>query len=178
MTQAVIASIPLSSPFVPNCLENLIDKKISGEALNIMQKLIDWICMWFYCPYNILYHKKVARIHTFTDGTAKLYDATKQGIAGIQYSWENDYISLFDKRVYFNPNPQIQIIFSRQAFTNYVVVKDYDIRGANWFQIIEQETPRANNNAPMEKSWLVNANIIRYFTNNPMRNVYLVEQGE
>lgn len=155
MTQAIVASFPVTSPFLPTFLENIIDKKISGVALNLLEKLMDWICFRVCCPYMAVYRGKMARVHTFSDGETRLFDTTKEKVAKIESAWENDYITLRNNKVFFNRNPNIGILFSRQAFTDYVVIKDDERRRGGVFQIIEQEIPRPGNPRPMEKSWHV-----------------------
>lgn len=171
MTQAIVASIPIDSRFVPSCLETIIDKKVSGVALNFLEKLVDCLFTWFYCPYHSLYQAKTARVHFFGDGEAKLYDTTKQGVGAIE---RNGSITLNERKVFFNLNPNIESVFSRQAFTDYVVIKDDEKRRPGWFQIIEQEISRPNNPKPMEKSWTINTN--RFGQILGQENVYLVER--
>lgn len=174
MTQAIVASIPVESRLVPSCLESIIDTKVRGAALNFLQKLVDWFFTWFYCPYHSLYTAKLARVHPFSDGVVKLYDSTKQGIGGIDFEWGNDFITLNERKVFFNLNPHIESVFSRQYFTDYVAIKDDEKRRAGWFQIIEQEISRPNNPKPMEKSWMVNTNHFGQVLGQP--NAHLVEQ--
>lgn len=169
MTQAIVASFSIESRWVPSCLETLIDKKVAGAALNFLQKLIDWFFSWFYCPYHSFYLEKAARVHAFNDGEVKLFDATKQGIGGINHN----FITINGRKVLFNPNPHIETLFSRRTSTDYVVIRDDEKRRAGWFQIIEQEISRPGNPKPMEKLWLVNTN--QFY---PQLNGYLVEQPD
>lgn len=171
MTQAIVASLPVGSRWVSSCLESIIDKKVRGVALNFFEKIVDWVFIQIYRPYNSLYKAKMARVHTFSDGSAKLFDASKQKVAGIDFEFGNDFITVKKKRVLFNPNPNIEPVFSREAFTDYIVVKDDEKRRPGWFEIIEQEIARPGNPKPMGKSWMVNTNQRRIGI-----ETYLVEQ--
>ncbi len=175
MTQVIIAAFPVESRFVPSCLECLIDKKVAGIALNLLERLVDWICSWIYCPYNSLYQAKLSRVHRFSDEITTLLDSTKQAIARIEFDWKNDYISLHDKRVVFNQIPNVEIVFSSQSFTDYVVVKDDENRRPGWYKIVEQEAPRPGNLIPMEKFWMVNTNQLHQFARGT-DPIYLAEQ--
>jgi hypothetical protein len=163
MTQSIIAALPVESRFVPGCLENIIDKKVAKVALNFLEKWVDWILTWIYCPYHNLFMAKLSRVHLFSDAATPLVDSTKQGVANIDFEWRNDYISLHGKKVYFNPIPNVEIVFSRQAYTNYVVVRDDESRRPGWYKIVVQEIPRPENLRPMEKSWRVNTNLLHQF---------------
>lgn len=179
MTQAVVASLPVDSWFVPNFLAEILDKKISRVALNLLEEFIDWISSWIYCPYIFLSQEKLKRIHQFSDQMTSLFDSTKEGVAQI-YRGLIDYISLKNVKVCFSPNPNIAVLFSRQAFTDYVVVMDDEKRRPGWYKIIEQETPRPANPTPMEKCWLVNTNEMLQFQNWMGRGlppVYLARQA-
>lgn len=163
MSLAIVASFPVESNFVPSCLEYIIDKKVAGIALNLLEELVDCICSWFYCPYNMLYQEKIARVHLFSDQITHLYDCTKKAVASIEHDWANDFITLHKTKVYFNLNPNIDVIFSKQTFTDYVVVCDDERRRAGWYRIIEQGLPQKANLKPMEKSWQVNTNQLHQF---------------
>ncbi len=158
MTQAIIATLPVESSFVPSHLESIIDKKIAGIALNLIEKLLNWILSWVYFPYNSLYQAKMARVHRFRDKITPLLDCTRQGIAQIDFNSKNDYISLHKRKVYLSPIPNIEFTFSRDVFTEYVAVTDDENRRPGWYKIVEQETPHPGNQIPMEKHWLVNTN--------------------
>lgn len=166
MTHAVVASLPVESRLVPGCLESLIDMKVRGAALNFLQQLIDYFCTWFYCPYHALYLAKMARVHPLQDASVKLYDATRQGVAGV----DHDFITIYNRRVYFDANPRIERVFSRRAHTDYITVRDAPSAGC--FQIIVQDIPRPGNPRPMETSWTVNAT--RLGAVHGQDNVYLV----
>jgi hypothetical protein len=168
MTQAILASFPVESRFVPGCLESIIDAKVQGKALNVLQRLVDWICSWLYCPYKNLYRAKMERVHPLADKEVKLYDLTKHGVGGV----ESDFVTIQGRRIFFNDNPLIGTVFSRRAFTDFLVLKDGGRPG--WFQIIEQEVARPSNPRPMEKSWFVNAN--HFGSVAGQTGVYLVEQ--
>lgn len=172
MTLSIVAAFPIESKLVPSFLENIIDKRVAGIALNLLEKTIHWICSWIYCPYNTLYKAKMARIHLFSDSQALLLDSTKQGIAKI----DKDSISLHGKKVYFNLIPHVETIFSREAFTDYVVVQDDEHRRPGWYKIVHQETPHPGNLRPMEKYWMVNTNQLHQFLGGPPSRVYLAEQ--
>lgn len=174
MALAIIAALPVESRFVPSCLETLVDKKVAGIALNLLERLVDWICSWIYCPYYNLYKEKMARVHLFNDQVTPLFDSTKEGIANIEYEWVNDSITLRDRRVCFNPIPHLEVVFSRMNFTDYVVIQDDDRRRPGWVKIIEQELPRPSNPKPMEKYWVVNTNELHQFQGEDP--VYLAEQ--
>lgn len=157
MTTPIAASFPVSSRFVPTFLENIIDKKISGIALNMIERLLHQICSWLYWPYRNLYREKQSRVHTFSDNQTRLFDATRDKSAKIEFEWGNDYITINGNKVPFTNNPQFEVVFSRQKYTDYVVVKDARERGPGWFQIIEQELPRESNPSPLEKAWVYRA---------------------
>jgi hypothetical protein len=167
MTQAVVSAIPIESRLVPNCLESIIDIKVRGAVLNIFQKLIDWFFGNFYLPYDSLYQGKMTRVHLFKDGLVKLYDTSKQGIGRI----EKEFLTIHMRKVFFNRNPNIASIFSREVGTDYVVIKDDERQRPGWFQIIEQAIPQQGRPRPMEKVWSVNTN--RF---GKIPNTYLVEQ--
>lgn len=174
MTQSIVSSLPVDSRFVPSCLESIIDKKVRKVALNLLEKIVDWLFTWFYCPYHSLYKKKMARVHLFSDSITPLFDATRRGIAGICRHQQRDYISLNNRKVYFSPNPNIEIHFSRQAYTDYVVVRD-DRRRPGYFHITEQELSRPGNRNPMEKTWAVNTRDV--FPDGPNQpTVHRIEQ--
>jgi len=160
MTQAILHSLPVESRFIPSCLENIIDKKIQDVALNKLERLIHWICSWIYCPYQTLYQAKMARVHTFSDGAAKLFDATTQGIVKIDFEWDTDFIAINHKKVLFNPKHNMEVRFSRKADTDFVVVRDDAKRRAGWFEVSEQEISRPGNAKPMAKTWVVDTNQI------------------
>lgn len=156
MSLTVIGSIPVESILVPSFLENIIDRKIAKLALNMLEKLVDRILSWIYCPYNQLYQEKKARIYTFGDGLTCLIDSTKLGIAKIDFDWETAYVALHSIKVLFNPDPNIEFTFSRDGNTDYVVILNDDKRGRGWYKIIEQEIASPTNPRPMEKHWHVN----------------------
>jgi len=52
MAQPVQFAIPVHSKWVPECLDRILDKKVSGAALSCIEKLVDWICSVIYCPIN------------------------------------------------------------------------------------------------------------------------------
>jgi hypothetical protein len=158
MIQSVVAALPVESSLVPSHLESIIDKKIAGIALNLIERLLNWIFSWIYFPYNRLYQAKMARVHRFRDNITPLLDCTKQGIARIDFNSKNDYISLLARKVHFKPIPHIDITFSRETFTEYVAIIDDENRGPGWYKIVEQEAPHPGNQIPMEKQWLVNTN--------------------
>lgn len=159
MTQAIQFTIPVHSKWVPNCMERLIDKQIGGVALSTLEKLIDWVMKRLYCPYQTLYKEKMGRIHYFSDKEAQLFDCTTDRIAGIRHPKEGvppcDFITLREKKVYFHQNPRILTIFSKKAFTDYMIVKDAPERGAGWCKITEHETVRPEADKPEIHEWFV-----------------------
>lgn len=175
MVLSIIASLPVDSRFVPTCLENIIDKRVAGVALNFLERLFNWLCTWLYFPYNTLYKAKMVRVHTFSDGIVRLFDATVRGLAGIEHDWEHDYVTLHDRNVRFNLNPNIKNHFARAMNTDYVVVRDDPIKRINWYQIIEQEISRPENPKPMEKIWYVDANKVHRFEEEQSEDVFLAE---
>lgn len=150
MAQAILASFPVDRHFVPSIFESLIDKKVMGVALNFFQRLVDRLLTWAYRPYDALYLAKMARVHLFNDGLARLYDATRGRVGGVN----NDSVTIGGKIVQFT-NRNISALFSRHAHTDYVVVRDDASRGGGWFQISTQEIPHDGNSNPMEISWIV-----------------------
>jgi len=160
MTQAVSISIPVHSPWVPRALEAIIDKKVQGIALNCLDQLVDWSCTVFYWPYRILSEEKMSRVHYFSDYLAKMYDCTKNGIAGmlVQYSMSltqgrilpSDSITLYGDKVHLHENPFIHCLFSRRAHTDYVVVRDLN---DHEIEILEQETPRSPDTRGLIHRW-------------------------
>ena len=170
MRSAIIASLPVESRLVPGCFESILDAKVQGAAMNFLQRLIDQFLTWLYCPYHSLYLAKMARVHLLSDGKVRLYDATKQAVGGV----DSNFITIRGTRVFFNANPHIWTVFSRQAFTDYIVVQDDEKRRPGWFQIIEQEISRPGNPKPMEKLWTVDTN--RFGAVLGHADVYLVEQ--
>lgn len=173
MVVKILASIPLDSHFVPTCLENILHKKIAGVALNILERLIHWVCSWIYSPYKTLYKAKLGRVHTFSDGIVKLIDTTVKGIA----KTEGNYVVLRNRIVHFNWNTNIQTTFARKENTDYVIVRDDPKKRANWYQVVEKEISRPENQNPMEKIWHVNANLSYRFKERIERDVFLVEQS-
>jgi hypothetical protein len=173
MVVKVLASLPLDSHFVPTWLEKISHKKIAGVALNILERLIHWLCSWLYSPYKTLHIAKQGRVHTFSDGIVKLIDTTVKGIA----KTEGNYVSLRNRIVHFNLNTNIQTTFARKENTNYVIVRDDLNKRTNWYQIVEKEISRPGNRNPMEKIWHVNANLIYRFKERVERDVYLVQQS-
>ena len=167
MSLSAIRTIPLDSALVPVFLEDIINKKIVGAALNALENFIDWLCSWIYYPYIKLYNGKKARIHTFSDNITPLVDSTKQGVAKIDFEWDKDYISLNRIKVLLSANIHINVTFSKKAHTAYVLVLDDEKRRPGWYQIIEEELPRPSNLNPMEKSWWINTNKIHYVNQNP-----------
>jgi hypothetical protein len=179
MTQAIVASIPVDSWFVPDFLAEILDKKISGIALNYIEEFVDWICSWIYCPYILLGQAKLKRIHRFSDQIVSLFDTTKKGVVQIKRSLI-DHICLKNVEVCFSANPNIAVLFSREAFTEYVVVKDDEKNRPGWYKIIEQPTPRPTNPRPMEKCWLINTNEMHQFQDGMgqiLPPVYLAKQA-
>ena len=160
MTPSAIAALPVESRFVPGCMESILDKKVAKTALNILERLIDWIASRIYCPYNNLYQAKLARIHRFSD-TTPLLDSTKQGIATIDRDGGHDCINLHNNKVCFWPNPHTERVFSRSAYISYIVVQDDGRSG--WYKITEHELARPGNERPMAKYWFINTNQFHQF---------------
>jgi hypothetical protein len=159
MTQAVVASIPVESPYVPGWMENIVDKKITGFALNWLETFVDWLCMKLYCPYSSLYNRKMARIHIFNDNIVRLFDATQGGVARIESGFDWEFITLFQTRVYFAFDPHNhRMVFSRERKTNFVVIVDDPHRRSGWVQIIYHEIAKPGDPPPMEIRWEVNTN--------------------
>lgn len=150
MTQAILAALPVDSRFVPSMFENLIDKKVGSIALNFFQRLVDFLLTWCYRPYHALYLAKRARVHCFSNGRVKLYDATRNRVGGVN----NDSVTISGRRVEFTTR-RIRALLSRQANLDYIVIRDDESRGAGWFQITTQDIPHEGNPNPMEISWIV-----------------------
>lgn len=95
-----------TSYFVPDCLANILDKKVQGIALNCLESLVDWIFSYLYTAYSTLYdlksvmhqhgrdiaHPETASIHRFRDGTP-MYDLTRDQQAGIRQPQEFDLLA-------------------------------------------------------------------------------------
>ena len=164
MASSVNFDIPVHSSWVPRCFERIIDKKVRGVALNCLEKFVDWLATCLYRPYSNLYRDKLERIHFFSDGLAKLYDLTKEGIAGIRNqpifpqpgAFEFDFITLKGVRVFFNRVINHVTAFAREQFTDYVVVRD----GPAPDQVVihEQETARHVQVPPAVNEWTVDLN--------------------
>lgn len=156
MTITVIANLPIASNFVPSYLESIINKKIGKIALNTFEYLVDFFLSWLYCPYHLLYLGKLERVHYFRDGTP-LFDSTENGMAGIK---ENG-ITLFNKQVIFSLIPHLNITFSKQNRTEYVVIEKRN----TFVQIVEKEIGTFIDPNPMEKTWRVNLNEVHWHQN-------------
>lgn len=168
MPTSISFSIPLKSACVPWCLENIIDKKVQNQALNRLEKLIDWIAMRLYSPYSTLYGAKKERVHFFSDNQAALYDCTKKGIAGLRLNEplvpgadrradrRYDFITLFHKRVFFDADLARMTVFGRAAYTDYVLITDG--KNPDQVEIQEQEIERTPGIAPRLNQWTVDLN--------------------
>ncbi len=160
MTIAI--TIPLHSRWVPSYLEKIIDKRVRDTALSCLEKLVDWIASRLYCPYRRLLDAKLERVHLFSDAKAKLYDCTEQGIAQVKTRPHlrageipfRDDIMFLGLKVVFPQPPGFELVFAREGFSDYVVVKDGENRQ---IQILEQEIPRpeAPHHAQVNR-WRVN----------------------
>ncbi len=171
MTPANIAKLPVESIWVPTCLDNVINKKIAGVALNRLERWVDWICSRLYCPYNTLYNGKKARVHFFSDPVEKsvesgdsipLFDRTKEGIANIEHGFGIDCIFLNGSKVRIGQG-KVKVVFSKANQTDYVAVEDGESPGL--YKIIEQALPSEDNMRPMEKVWKVNGGELHQFRN-------------
>ena len=91
----------------------------------------------------------MSRVHNFSDNKVQLFDATKAKNVALEFEWDHDSIFINRKRVQFNPAPN----FSSKAFTQYVLVKDDENKGAGWYEIIQQELPRPSLPTPMAIRW-------------------------
>ncbi len=160
MALSVISAFPIEAKLVPIFLENIINKKVAGLALNILEKLVHRIFSWIYRPYNTLYVQKLSRIHLFSDGKAQLLDSTQHKVAQIKHDQKknHDYVSLHGENVYFSPLPLVETVFSKASFTEYVAIHDDEKGRPGWYKISQLETPREGNATPMVKSWQVNTN--------------------
>lgn len=155
MTLEIIAQIPVSSRFVPAFFEDILNKKIAGLALNILETVLDFILSWIYCPYNYLLQRKMERIHSFNDGTP-LYDCTVDGISEIQTKEPNGRLTLLNVRVMFSLSLNMEREFSQRHRTEFLTVREDPSNRPGWFQIAEQEQPFADTTRPMENVWFVN----------------------
>lgn len=160
MTQAVVASLPVESPYVPGWMENIVDKKITGFALNWLEIVVDWLCWRLYCPYSNLYIRKMARIHIFNDHTVRLFDTTRCGAGGIlSEEFDREFITLFKNRLYFAHDPNNDnMVFSRARRTDFVVLRDDPLGKQGWFQIVNHEVAKPGGPPPMPITWDINTN--------------------
>jgi hypothetical protein len=159
MTLEIVTQIPVSSWFVPAFFEDILNKKIAGVALNILETVLDFILSWIYCPYNYLLQRKVERIHFFTDGTP-LYDCTIDGISDVQKKERNGRLTLLGSRVLFSLPSSIEREFSQRHRTEFMVVREDPLHRAGWFQVAEQPQPFADTTRPMEAAWFINTSEI------------------
>jgi hypothetical protein len=139
----------MSTAFVPDCLESIVDKKVNGIALNIFEWIVDWLASWLHNHYNTLLEIKIVlhdanranhpvnatslKIHRFMEGMP-LYDITTGTVSGIKHQGRFnliqqtrsyvDFIELHNKRVFFCSNPDVDVLFTRAGRTKYVIVED------------------------------------------------------
>jgi hypothetical protein len=167
-------------------LENIIEKKVAHVALNVFEKIVDYICRHVYGAYSLrLEHSSRSRLHYFRDG-AILHDQTKNRLIGIrcetrfnlvtramlgamhdaQHPSDErvDYITINGVDVRFDHRPNIDTLFGQSYGTNCVVVKD----NANEIIIKEYET------SGNVKKWSVNPS--KFYI--PVRNVMNIANQE
>ena len=86
-------------------------------------------------------------------------------------------LSSIGRKLFSTKTSNIENTFSKQACTDYVVVRDDEKRRPGWFEIIEQEISRPGNPTPMAKTWMVNTNKVHHLTQGrEIKEAYLVEQ--
>ncbi|MBS0625881.1 MAG: hypothetical protein JSS32_07515 [Verrucomicrobia bacterium] len=166
MSAPVAISIPVHSKWVPTCLEKIIDKKISRVALTRLEKLVDLLCKFIYCPYSDLEQEKRSRILFFSDRQAILIDCTQNSLAGIHVTaFRNMQTGRIDEsfdvinlrhgaergKIYFGTEV-LRAMFSRNLGTDYVAVVD---DGANHVKVIEQKLHGRESGPATRHSWRV-----------------------
>lgn len=166
MSAPVAFSVPIHSKWVPTFLERIIDKKISKIALTRLEKLVDLLCKFFYCPYSDLEKEKRSRIIPFTDRQTTLIDCTQNKLAGIhttafrnmntgQIDASFDVINLRHGeergKIYFGTDVP-RAMFSRALATDYVVVED---DGPAHVKVTEQKLSGRESGPATRHSWRV-----------------------
>lgn len=150
LTPEAVSQIPVSSWFVPSCCERILNKKVAQVALNLLEKIVDWVLSWIYCPYQYLFQAKLARVHLFADETP-LVDCTKEGIVSIV----NGQIAISGRQVQFTIGMSDALPFSKATRTEYVIVQEAP-EEAHEMQILAQEMAYSDGTRPREKMWRIN----------------------
>ncbi|CUI15660.1 hypothetical protein PNK_0021 [Candidatus Protochlamydia naegleriophila] len=153
--------VPRLHPF----FEKIIDKQVHEIALNIFEKIVDYVCRYCYGAY----YKRLGslegfvdqlpqRIHRFGDG-APLYDLTETGRAEIEAkrmvnlitseTYLIEMIKLDQTDVHFDPDLDVSAFFGREHNTEYMLVKDHP-QDRHLVTIIEKEMDGK------EREWTVN----------------------
>lgn len=173
MAIEVIAHFPEKSIFVPYCFESIINKKVANAVLSILESFIHAILFKIYCPYYFLYQAKMSRVHSFIDKTP-LYDCTDERIASITGNENNGRITILANQVFFPVRQNIELTFSQEHRTDFVLVLDDPRQRPNWVQVVEQEINFPDNTKPKEKIWEININETHRFEGRePVCDFYL-----
>jgi len=141
-----IASIPVSNSVVRASFKDSINKKASGAVLTGLEKFRHAARMVAYPNYKAYYDEKMSRIHTFSDGIAKLIDTTPEGRFKIVKAVRDyfsvrimDFITYRGDRIHWlnERGGAASRHFSREAGTDFVIVKSGPKKES--FQIKEKD---------------------------------------
>lgn len=84
MTQAIVAKIPIFSPFLPKPQKTLAEKALSGAVLTAFERL-QHLCLLSTRLYKDFYEAKASRIYQINDPYTKVYDTTTKGFVGVVF---------------------------------------------------------------------------------------------
>lgn len=131
-------AIPLirnnAHPRIPDCLEQIIYKKINGISLRCFEKLAHWFLIVFSCfypAYSDFYRlqspaagllerfpDKEQRVHHYDSDGTRIFDLTAQKIVSMSVYGRGLLELYLDGR---------EVLFSPEPFANYSTQKDVDI---------------------------------------------------